>query len=98
MYQIGSNIMSLLSQFERKAPTRPPAANPKGLLALIDSLRQTATALANDISVEETQTQQFDPNDPTYPMTARSMRQRMKNIQRTIAQLEARRVFPAKVA
>lgn len=52
------------------------------------SLRREATKLENEIAEEERQAGKKDPTAFDYPMTARSMRSRLKNIKVSLKTLE----------
>jgi hypothetical protein len=56
--------------------------------SLISDLDKTVRLLDCDILAEEKRTLVFDPEDPTYPTLARSLRTRRDNLKATIAMLE----------
>ena len=64
------------------------AANRLRIAALINDLSRTLDLLTGDIEREEERVEVRDASDPTYPVLARSLRERSYNIRVTIASLE----------
>jgi hypothetical protein len=65
------------------------ATNKPQIAALISNLSRTVDLLMADIEQEEARVGVHDVSDPTYPVLARSLRERRDNIRVTIASLEA---------
>jgi hypothetical protein len=65
------------------------------LWSLISDLAKTVRLLDCDILTEEERTLVFDPQDPTYPMLARTLRTRRDNLKATIAMLDIKAGAPA---
>jgi hypothetical protein len=65
-----------------------PSDRATRLEAFAETLRQSATTLEKDIAAEETVAHKKDPNAFDYPMTARSMRGRLKNIRVSLQTIE----------
>jgi len=59
------------------------------LQRIVSDYRRTEAALIASIETEEHLTRRHDPRDPHYSTLAQSMRQRLENLRRTIAKLEA---------
>jgi hypothetical protein len=64
------------------------AANRLQIATLIESLLRSVELLTVDIEHEEARTGVRDLSDPTYPVLARTLRERKDNIRATIASLE----------
>lgn len=69
--------------------------NEARLWSLISDLAKTVRLLDCDILTEEERTLVFDPQDPTYPMLARTLRTRRDNLKATIAMLDIKAGAPA---
>ena len=65
------------------------AANSLQIATLISNLSRAVDMLTADIEQEEARVGVHDVSDPTYPVLARSLRERRENIGVTIAALEA---------
>jgi hypothetical protein len=65
------------------------AANTLRIATLISNLSRMVDLLTGDIEREEERAEVRDVSDPTYPVLARSLRERRENIRVTIASLEA---------
>ncbi|MGY3582276.1 hypothetical protein ACVIGB_000799 [Bradyrhizobium sp. USDA 4341] len=65
-----------------------PSERATRLEALAETLRESASTLENDIAAEEAAARQKNPNAFDYPMTARSMRGRLKNIRVSLQTIE----------
>jgi hypothetical protein len=65
------------------------AANRLRIVTLISNLSRTVDLLTGDIEREEERAEVRDVSHPTYPVLARSLRERRENIEATIAALEA---------
>jgi hypothetical protein len=65
------------------------AANSFQIATLISNLSRTMDMLTADIEQEEARVGVLDVSDPTYPVLARSLRERRENIRVTIGSLEA---------
>jgi hypothetical protein len=65
------------------------AVNGLQIATLIGSLSRSVELLTVDIDHEETRAGVRDLSDRTYPVLARSLRERRDNIRATIASLEA---------
>jgi len=57
---------------------------------MIDDMRRVISSLDTEITLEEDRTRVHDQSHYTYPITAKSMRQRRDNLMLTIAALEAK--------
>ena len=82
-----------MSQFSAKTVSARPAdlsekQQLQAKLGLIVDLQAAAAALMASIEVEEEAASRLKPVDPKYSLLAASMRDRLRNIQRTIAMLE----------
>jgi hypothetical protein len=54
---------------------------------LLEALSRYAATLARDIEVEEERTGMHDENDPAYPVLARDLRARERNLRSSITYL-----------
>ena len=64
------------------------AVNKLQIVTLIESLSRSVELLTVHIEHEEERAEVRDLEDPTYPVLARSLRERRENIRTTIASLE----------
>ena len=64
------------------------AVNKLQIVTLIESLSRSVELLTVHIEHEEERAGVRDLSDPTYPVLARSLRERRENIRTTIASLE----------
>ena len=64
-------------------------ANRLRIATLISDLSRTVNLLTGDIEREEERAGVRDVSDPTYPVSARNLRERRDNIRVTIGSLEA---------
>jgi hypothetical protein len=74
------------------------AVNGLQIATLIGSLSRSVELLTVDIDHEEARAGVRDLSDPTYPVLARSLRERRENIRVTIASLEELVQNPPKAA
>jgi hypothetical protein len=58
------------------------------LTKMIDDMRRIIASLDTEIELEENRTRVHDQSHYTYPITAKTMRQRRNNLMLTIAALE----------
>lgn len=65
-----------------------PSERATRLEAFAETLRASASTLEKDIAAEEAAAHKKDPNAFDYPMTARSMRGRLKNIRVSLQTIE----------
>jgi len=71
-----------------ETPRRTAATNKLQIATLIGDLSRSVDILSADIEHEEARAGVRDVSDPAYPVLARSLRARRKNIGATIAMLE----------
>ena len=81
-----------------ETPRRTAATNSLQIATLIGSLSRSVALLTVDIEHEEARAGVRDLSDPTYPVLARSLRERRENIRVTIASLEELVQNPPKAA
>jgi hypothetical protein len=86
--QYGSIVMSIVSQIRNAGWQRDSIGRTPTIENLTADLRKLELALLESIAVEEQRTSLQDPNDPSYSTLAKSLRNRLDNLRRTISTLE----------
>jgi hypothetical protein len=79
----------LANSYQLETLRQAVAANTLRIATLISNLSRTVDLLTGDIEREEERAEVRDVSDPTYPVLARSLRERRENIRVTVASLEA---------
>jgi hypothetical protein len=88
----------LANSYQLETLRQAVAANRLRIATLIRDLSRTVDLLTADIEREEERAGVHAVSDPTYPVLARSLRERRENIGVTIASLEALIQGPPKAA
>jgi hypothetical protein len=79
----------MANSYQLETLRRAVTTNRLRIETLISNLSRTVALLTADIEREEAWVGVRDVSDPTYPVLARSLRERRENIRTTIASLEA---------